>query len=355
MYNLASKFLCKKLSDNRNIFIKGHKSMRKFIIHYLITIFMLFFVIGCPKVDILFPVFVEGSINTLALEKQWWDKNVVELKVLTSEQVSIPGVKPILPARIGPCRDEDFGEATSFDIVWRIRAISEVSAQKFKVIPGIVPEGFEQIIPESKTFIPVQDKEYFILVCLEPVDDSVYSIGKMWTPYSEKQAGYVPKTLSIRGPYTHLASNIMFPEGIESFHREEIRIYAPSEMDIGVGYNLDDILSPIAVTVYVYPSTHAKLEDEFQEIIQVTISAHQGAKLIAKEQTSLNQAGKSYRGWKATLEYKGVFAHRKRDVISFIYLFNYDNWSIKYRITYPRKTSENAIKHIDNFINQFKW
>ncbi|MHA2254196.1 MAG: hypothetical protein ACXAD7_27865, partial [Candidatus Kariarchaeaceae archaeon] len=155
--------------------------------------------------------------------------------------------------------------------------------------------------------------------------------------------------------YTHPGSNIMFPEGIESFHREEIKTYAPSEKDISVGYNLEDILSPIAVTVFVYPSTHVKLEDEFQEIIRVTISAHPGAKLIAKERTSLNQAGKIYRGWKASLEYKGGFAYKRRDLISFIYLFNYDNWSIKYRITCPRKTSEKAVKHIDNFMYQFKW
>jgi hypothetical protein len=167
--------------------------------------------------------------------------------------------------------------------------------------------------------------------------------------------GYVPKTLSIRGPYTHLASNIVFPERIESFHREEIKIFAPSEMDIGVGYNLEDMSCPIAVTIYVYPPTHVKLEDEFQEIIQVTISAYKGAKLIAKEKTSLNQTGKIYRGWKATLEYEGLFAHCRRDLISFIYLFNYNNWSIKYRITCPKKTSESAIIHIDNFMNQSKW
>lgn len=330
--------------------------MRKLIIHYLISIIMLFLVGGCPKVDMLFPVFVEGSINTLALEKQWWDKNVVELTVLTRKLVSKSEGKPILPAWFGPCHEsENFGEVSGFDVVWRIRATTEVSAQKFKVTPGIVPEGFEQIIPESKPFYPLQGKEYFILVCLEPVDDSVYSIGKMWTLYPEKQTEYVPKTLSIRGPYKHPGSNIMFPEEIGSFHREEIRSYAPSEMDIGVGYNLEDIFSPIAVTVYVYPSPPVTLENEFQEITQVTISAHQEAKLIAKEQTSLKQAGKIYKGWKAALEYKGIFAHQKRYLISFIYLFNYDNWSIKYRITYPRKTSENAIKHIDNFINQFKW
>ena len=329
---------------------------------------------GCKPVQMVFPVLVKGSTNTFAIEKQWWDKNVVELRVLTGKNTLEPDKKTTLPAWFGPCRDaDDFSEDFPFDTVWRIQATREISAKEFKVTPGKLPNGFKKIIPaQFKQFYPIQGKEYFILLCLEPVDDSVYSIGKRWIPYPERQARYdVPLTLFVTGPYTHLGSDIEFPEKIGAFCREKIKSYAPSEADVSVGYNLTQISAPIAVTIYVYlapqlASTLSKLDKdgtmrsimmhrEFEEILEAVKITHPKAKLISKEQTSLNQAGKARKGLKATFEYKGVFANHHQELVSRAYLFNYGNWSIKYRITCPAKGVKNATEHIDNFINQLKW
>jgi hypothetical protein len=146
--------------------------MKRFFLCAILTTGISFLLAGCR--DVVYPVPIKGSANTFGFERKWWDRNVVNLKVLTSDQASMPNEEPHFPGWIGPCHEsEDFGQAPSFTTVWQIRATREISARDFKVIPGIVPDGFEQVIPESERFCTRIGESYYILVCLEPIDDSV--------------------------------------------------------------------------------------------------------------------------------------------------------------------------------------
>lgn len=52
-----------------------------------------------------------------------------------------------------------------------------------QIVPGIVPPDSEQVFPKSpQQFEPVLGQEYYVAVCLEPVEESFYAIGVKWTP-----------------------------------------------------------------------------------------------------------------------------------------------------------------------------
>ncbi len=152
------------------------------------TVLLLFSIVigciaGCPEsVDIVYPIQLEDS--RLGLEQKWSDKRVVQLKILTCLNNPRHKGKPVIPAWFGPCKEaDDFGDIPDFECVWHIRATAEVLAKDFRFIPGIVPSGFEQVLPNGyKRFNPIKGRIYFLLICLDPIDDSVYSIGKQWIP-----------------------------------------------------------------------------------------------------------------------------------------------------------------------------
>lgn len=150
-----------------------------------VTILLLFAltccIVGCPKqVDIVYPISLQD--RTLGLEPKWSDKKVILLKILTCDKAPQHNGKQVLPNWFGPCKEaRDFGNIPGFQSVWYIRATAEVLAKDFRFIPGTVPSGFEQVLPhKSKRFNPTKGKDYFILVCLDPINDSVYSFGKKW-------------------------------------------------------------------------------------------------------------------------------------------------------------------------------
>jgi hypothetical protein len=134
---------------------------------------------GCPRADLPYPVFV--GENTFGFEPQWKDKKVRYLQVLVARDNS---EHP--PAIIGPCAQSgDVFKANNerYTTVWAIQAIEPVPALDFKVSPGIVPAGFQQVIPSpTQRFTPIKGQRYFVLACLEPANDHTYSIGKSWQP-----------------------------------------------------------------------------------------------------------------------------------------------------------------------------
>jgi len=114
-----------------------------------------------------------------------------------------------------------------------------------------------------------------------------------------------PTPIHVSGYYNHPGSGMVFPERVGEFQRVQITQFAPSEKDVGVGYNSNGVRVPISATVYVYPaprlisvgSPSSVVEDAraqlFHGHIEVlkreVMRAHPDARLLSEENFTLSQ------------------------------------------------------------------
>jgi hypothetical protein len=156
------------------------KTNRSFII--LLSSIILVCLTGCPRVELTHPIMT--AKNTFKVDSKWRNKNIVSVQVLIKNKADNTN-KEGFPGLFGPCRDIATINSKDYPFItlWEIRSVRPISGKEFSVIPGIIPNGFEQVIPPgSGLFTPVVGQEYFVMMCLEPVDENFYSIGVRWIP-----------------------------------------------------------------------------------------------------------------------------------------------------------------------------
>jgi hypothetical protein len=144
----------------------------------VVVAFILAMLNGCSSVKPAHPVSInQGSMN---VSSKYFDKNVVFVEILTRDETAHPKRVPMVSANSTLIAEmEDPGPFTS---VWAIKAKEPVSAKNLQITPGTVPSSFQQIIPrELEEFKPVKGREYYVVISLEPVGDSFYSMGSKWT------------------------------------------------------------------------------------------------------------------------------------------------------------------------------
>jgi hypothetical protein len=136
---------------------------------------------GCPSIELARPVVV--TEDTFSIDPAYWDKNVACIEFMVKDETAD---SPEMVALIGPAAEPmttTMEDPSPFASVWALRAIAPVSAQDFRVTPGVVPRGFEQLVPEGgQPFRPAKGQEYYVYVCLDPVEESFYSLSIRWTP-----------------------------------------------------------------------------------------------------------------------------------------------------------------------------
>ncbi len=159
------------------------KYLMKTHLGVLVVLNVITLLTGCRTIDIAYPVLVQE--NTFGFQSKWWDKNVVYVQIFIKD-CSTTESEADLPSLIGPCSNfakSSMANWSPFKTVWLVQTDNPVSAKDFRLIPGIIPKGFEQIIPDpSENFKPNPAQEYFIMICIEPVDERFYSIGIKWIP-----------------------------------------------------------------------------------------------------------------------------------------------------------------------------
>ena len=167
----------------------------------------------------------------------------------------------------------------------------------------------------------------------------------------------------------HTGSGIRFPATLDRFVRGRVRAYDGAGKDVGVGYDLADLQTPVAVTLYVYPAPRlvsigspeevvetAKrtlLDGHFAEVKASILRRHQGAKLLSEGKTTLRFRGSSLHGRAAAFGMRSRFAHRVQPVVSHLAVFSFGKWLIKFRITHPARCSEQAQPLIKAFRDAF--
>jgi hypothetical protein len=167
--------------------------------------------------------------------------------------------------------------------------------------------------------------------------------------------------IQVKGTYTHAPSGFIFPDRLGDFQRVSVDRYDSAGNDVGVGYNLELATSPVAFTLYVRPvgraqdGSPASFEQHLKAELWVIDHYHPGARQIRREPVSTMQDGKSVPGEMVEFTYSEVFARRDQHVFSQLHLFAFDNWIVKYRITFPVSEEQRARAAVRNLLASLAW
>src|SRR6185369_3115370 len=180
-----------------------------------------------------------------------------------------------------------------------------------------------------------------------------------------------PTPLNVTSTYKHAGSEMSFPENIGKFQRVQVTQYAPEEKDVGIGYNLYDPASPVIATVYVYPAPGVVSIGSPPDVAETAkalmfqghlnavkgdiMRAHPDAKLISENSVVVTLGAQSHKGKKVAYEFAYAFGPTLYESISQLYLFQNNDWMIKYRFTFPKVTALASEAAVMDFLNKFEW
>ena len=174
----------------------------------------------------------------------------------------------------------------------------------------------------------------------------------------------------------HGASGMQFPASIGEFTRVKMLRYNDGGTDVSGGYNLyaangRDCL--VAATIYVYPAPRLRsfgspqnvvdaarntlFQNTYQKAKNEIIQYHPGAKVLSETPSQPPNQSAQTTGIHAQFSYMEDFAGKVCPVESHLYLYGYvnDYWLVKYRISLPEDTSNEARQKLDEFLKSIKW
>lgn len=167
--------------------------------------------------------------------------------------------------------------------------------------------------------------------------------------------------IRVSGPYEHSASGLQFPERVGAFHRAEINQFDRAGLDVGVGYNYEEADASVAFTVYVRGplvlenGESASLGHQFFIERNVIRQYHQDALEVWSQEVEISDSQRTLPGYAAEFHYNDLFNFARRDVVSFLYLFDRDGWVIKYRITYAEHQQSSSERIVGEFLKIAPW
>ena len=167
--------------------------------------------------------------------------------------------------------------------------------------------------------------------------------------------------------FVHAETGVSFSPVIDGFRRGPILQYDQEGRDISVGYDFTDGRDIIVATVYVYPApklvsigspanvvAEARwrlIEGHFQRVKHGVVRVHPDAVLKSEEPAYLNFNGKRLTGLLARYEYEDVLAGVRSPVTSEMYLFQWNEWFIKFRNTYTQGSTDRVQPSIHSFMD----
>lgn len=168
--------------------------------------------------------------------------------------------------------------------------------------------------------------------------------------------GGVPK-----GPYVHAPSGFVFPESFGKVRRVSVDRFDATGENVGVGYNLEEPGRQVALTLYVRPPLQHEdgrlmaLAEQFELERQAVVDHHPSAQSGASEAAPATRNAEPSPGLLAAFRFDEVFAYRNQRVDSLLYLFEYEGWFVKYRITHPAAQAAAAGAEARAFVSTFVW
>jgi hypothetical protein len=148
---------------------------------------------------------------------------------------------------------------------------------------------------------------------------------------------YEPRDIAVRGTFTHPATGFAMPETVGDFKRTAVTQYDEAATDFSAGYNRVDergALWPIVATLYVYPIRgSADLDERFSAVIDVLKRSHGGVDPAFRENVTLCQG--RFEARYAAFGYQQSLLGATRPVRSYLLLYRYLHWWVKWRVTMP--------------------
>jgi len=170
-----------------------------------------------------------------------------------------------------------------------------------------------------------------------------------------------PKPIQASGLYVHEPSQFSFPERFGDFRRVKINQFDARGMDVEIGYNRERAGGQIALSVYV---THHGLDESgavlplserFELERRNILSHHSGVRLTHPWTPPPTVNREPTRGYAAAFRYAEAFGSHQQELESLLYLFELDDWVVKYRIIYPASQRLDANPLAQEFVANFRW
>lgn len=244
-------------------------------------------------------------------------------------------------------------------LVWKIDAVEPVLVKDFVVTVGQVPPGFRQDVPEGNmSFIPINGRLYSIGIVREHDESCVVLPWVADTSLLKENLVYEQKS----DIYIHKTSGFKFPAKIGSFTRgKDIIGYDVVGNDFSVPYYLSQPESGIIGTVYVYPALIASdgtssvsisadeiLEKAYEKAKQEVLIVHSG-KIVSESSYIVTKSSNTYIGKRA------VFQLPVLNIESYLYIFVYHDWLVKYRFTSSTNCVKEAGSEVEKFVQEYEW
>lgn len=156
------------------------------------------------------------------------------------------------------------------------------------------------------------------------------------------------KSIVVSGDYVHPKSGFVFPEKFGKLERSGVAQFDASGNDVAIGYDVVEGDVQIAATIYVTPPARTTagerltLEQHFKleaaSIMQLHAKSSSTPPWTPKQTKNLEQAP----GHAILFRYVESFHGESQPVESFLQVFEYEGWVVKYRISYPESQSKRA-------------
>ena len=177
----------------------------------------------------------------------------------------------------------------------------------------------------------------------------IFAFASILFIYSCAPAGFVK---SKNNSLIHKNSGVLFPEQIDIAKRLRPHRYALN--NVSVGYQVVNNDCFVTYTVYVYNRNNNSVDEEFDQA-KTAIELFYEEELIDEQQITLDQSGQTIEGKMASYSLISYHEGEPYFQTSYLYLFSFNNWFIKYRITHPNASFVCANEAITNFIQKYKW
>jgi hypothetical protein len=160
----------------------------------------------------------------------------------------------------------------------------------------------------------------------------------------------------------HAHSGMQFPRQVGGFHRISPAAYDEDGRDVSVGYAISRPV-PCTITVYIYPASTG-LEEHADEVKSTIESTYVGVVVLSESEKSHEHFGVAYPGELAVYNYQfkrrmdmagGAIYESTVVVESRLYLFKYEDWFVKYRVTYPEESWDKIDVQVGAFREQLVW
>jgi hypothetical protein len=171
----------------------------------------------------------------------------------------------------------------------------------------------------------------------------------------------LPAPIEVSGTYRHPASGLEFPESVGDYHRAQMTRFDREGLDVGIGYNHEEPDALVAFTVYVRrpivldDGRVATLDRQFDVERDVIHEHHPGATEATHREVKITDGNRTLPGHAAEFHYVDDFSYAKREVVSFLYLFDRDGWIVKYRITFAAIQRFSAEHFVEEFLKIAPW